>query len=212
MLYMITIFFTEESSNCFLSRHFDHALMSSAVNLTWDFSSRRQVFSPAGKTEWKTNAPCVKSCTQPAKVMSRYIFVIVHSRQFTWNELTSIKCFFSQSIHLILAGLIFNMIPFFPGDFFLNFTFLQKKKSKSRRGNCLILPHASYGPVIIHHFPCLWAPHLRYILQMLYKKVQAHRRFPSRYYAFIDLSVRMSFLLLFQSFGVCAPPNNTSEP
>ena len=60
------IMITEESSNWFLSQHFDHAFMSSAVNLTLEF------FPPVDKTEWKTNAPYVKfyPVTQPAKVMS----------------------------------------------------------------------------------------------------------------------------------------------
>ena len=119
---------------------------TSAVNLTWDFSSRRQVFAPAGKTEWKTNAPYVKSC-HAAWQDTRYISVIVRSAQFTWNELPEWSAFFSQSIHPILAGLIFNIIPFFLRIFFSQFyASLKKKKSKSRRGNCLILPHANYGP------------------------------------------------------------------
>ena len=85
MLYMIAIFFTEESSICFLSRHFDHVADDR-------FSRRRE------KLNGKLMPRMWNPVTQPAKVMSRYISVIVLSAQFAWNELTLMKCFFF-SIH-----------------------------------------------------------------------------------------------------------------
>ena len=66
----------------------------------------------------------------------------VHMKRINLNKVL----FSSQSIHLILAGLIFNIIFFF-WEFFSQFNISLKKKSKSRRGNCLVLPRASYGPV-----------------------------------------------------------------
>ena len=33
----------------------------------------------------------------------------------------------------------------------MSWSFLKKKRPKSRRGNCLVLPHASYGPVKSWH-------------------------------------------------------------
>ena len=61
--------------------------------------------------------------------------------------LTSLKCFSSQFIHLILAGFILTN-PIFSRDYFLNILNVSSKTegAKSRRGNCLVLPHASYGP------------------------------------------------------------------
>ena len=47
--------------------------------------------------------------------------------QFTWNELTSLKCFFPQFIDLILAGFILTN-PISSRDYFLNETLLQRKK------------------------------------------------------------------------------------
>ena len=63
------------------------------------------------------------------------------------RELTSLNCSSSQFIHLILAGFILTN-PIFSRDYFLNILNLSFKTegAKSRRGNCLVLPHASYGP------------------------------------------------------------------
>ena len=80
--------------------------------------------------------------TQPAKVMSRYISVVVRSAQFTWNELPQWSAFFSQPIHPILAGLIFNIIPFFLGIFFSQFDVSLKKKKNQNEDEAT----ASYGP------------------------------------------------------------------
>ena len=49
--------------------------------------------------------------------------------RFTWNELTSSKSFSPQYIHLILAGFVLTN-PIFSRDYFLNSTFLPKKKAK----------------------------------------------------------------------------------
>ena len=127
MLYMIATFFTKESI---------HEQCS-------EFSSRRQLFPSAGKTEWKTNAPYVISypVTQPAKVMSRYI----SPRKVHMKRILNKVLFFSQSIHLILAGLILNIILFFSGIFFLNLTFLLKQnqnQDEAIASSCLMLATA----------------------------------------------------------------------
>ena len=67
--------------------------------------------------------------------------------QFIWNELTSLKCFFPQFIDLILAGFILTN-PISSRDYFLNETLLQKKQ-KGQNQDCLVLPHASYGPALV---------------------------------------------------------------
>ena len=61
-------------------------------------------------------------------------------RQFTWNELTSLKCFSPKFFRLIWAGLILNNPTFFY-ELFSQLTFLQKKSEHQDD-----LPHASYGP------------------------------------------------------------------
>ena len=64
--------------------------------------------------------------------------------QSTCNELTSLKCFSPQFIRLILAGFILTSAIFFM-NYFPNYRFLKKGENQ---GNCLVLPHASYGSVI----------------------------------------------------------------
>ena len=39
-----------------------------------------------------------------------------------------------------------GILPIFSGDYFLNYMFLNWERPKSRRGKCLVLPHASCGP------------------------------------------------------------------
>ena len=64
--------------------------------------------------------------------MSRYISMIVRSAHTVHMKRINLNkvLFFSQSIHLILAGLIFNTIPFFLGIFFSILRFFKKKKIK----------------------------------------------------------------------------------
>ena len=85
-----------------------------------------------------------------AKLMTICIFKHLKYRysQFKWNKLTSLKCFSPQFIHLILAGFIAtNLI--FSRDYVLNkLNVFSKKKAKRKTSNCLVLPHASYGPVM----------------------------------------------------------------
>jgi len=63
-------------------------------------------------------------------------------------SLINIKCFFPQFIDLILAGFILTN-PGSSRDYFLNETLLQKKKKTGQNQDCLVLPHASYGPALV---------------------------------------------------------------
>ena len=63
----------------------------------------------------------------------------------TWNELTSWKRF--PSIYPpYISWFYLNQSNFFQGLFSQLNVSSKKKRLKSRRGNCPVLPHASYGP------------------------------------------------------------------
>ena len=53
--------------------------------------------------------------------------------QFTWNKLTSLKCFSPQFIHLILAGFILTNLIFFEGLFSQLNVCSKKKMTKKAR-------------------------------------------------------------------------------
>ena len=61
----------------------------------------------------------------------------------------SLNNWWSSSSNAVVSFILTN--PIFSSDYFGNKTFLQKRP-KARRGNCLVLLRATYGPV----FPLKW--------------------------------------------------------
>ena len=115
----------------------------SCKHFPWHFSSEKSILG-----KWRSSLFLLLS-DAGSKLMTICVFKHLKYRysQFKWNKLTSLKCFSPQFIHLILAWFIATN-PIFSRDYFLNKLNVQKKRPKWRRGNCLVLPHASYGPVM----------------------------------------------------------------